>query len=97
MKKLIYILLVLALTAVISYGDLLLAQAGVTLPMPAEVAWFVFYILGMLAQLALYWHSYSYVQTTYAVAYDVLRQQMEEEPVVEAQPKKLPWDTYTEE
>lgn len=87
----------LALTAVISYGDLLLAQAGVTLPMPAEVAWFVFYILGMLAQLALYWHSYSFVQTTYAVAYDVLRQQMEEEPVVEAQPKKLPWDTYTEE
>lgn len=84
----------LLLTAVLSYGDVILSYLGVTLPISADVAWFAFYILGALAQLVLYWQTQSYVQTTYAVAYDILRQQVPVTPPVKQPPKALPWDDY---
>ena len=61
--------LLLALATAVCYGDALLRFAGVTLPISEEVAWFGFYLLGMLVQLAVCWYGYSYVQTTYATAY----------------------------
>ena len=88
--------LLLALALVVSNGDLLLVWLGIQLPFSADVTWFVFYLLGMLMQLLVYWYTYSYVQTTYAVAYEVLQQQPEE-PVQPVSAKALPWDDYNAE
>ena len=89
--------LLVAVAMLVSYGDVILNLLGIALPFTSEVAWFIFYLLGMLVQLAVYWYGYSYVQTTYATAYEVLRQLPFEEPVQKAAPTKLPWDTYEEE
>ena len=89
-----YLLVLLA--AVVSYGDILLDYLGVPLPFSSDAAWFIFYLLGMLVQLAVYWYGYSFVQTTYATAYDVLRQQPEIVPTRKEPPKNLPWDPYEE-
>lgn len=85
-----------AVCILLGYLDYLLPLVGVTLPVSADAAWLLCYILGLLAQLALYWYAYSYVQTTYACAYDVLRQQLEETmpPMV---PQNLPWEEYKTE
>ena len=87
--------LLLGLTGVIGYLDLILPQFGVGLPISSDAAWFVCYILGLLAQLVLFWYAKSFVLTTWAAAYEVL-QQAEETPVpVQPQPKeRLPWDEY---
>ena len=89
--------LLLAVALLISNGDLLLTWAGITLPFSANAAWFVFYLLGVLAQLAVYWYGRSYVQTTYAVAYEVLLQEQPEEPEQPVLNKALPWDDYNAE
>ena len=90
--------LLVALAMAVCYGDTLLGFVGVTLPVSEEVAWYGFYLLGMLVQLAVYWYGYSYVQTTYAIAYEELRQQLPvEEFLPKAKPQKLPWDTDNEE
>lgn len=83
------------LVLIVSYLDLILPALGIALPVSADLAWFVFYILGLLAQILLFWYSHSYVQMTRAAAYEVLCQQMEEEnPIPQQPPKKLPWDDY---
>ena len=92
----------LALTAVVGYLDIILPQLGVDLPMSADVAWFVFYVLGLLVQVVVCWRSQSYVQTTYAAAYTVLQKQFLEQMAQQlAQqtpaPQNLPWDEYKTE
>ena len=89
--------LLVAVAAVVSYGDMLLNILGVALPFSKDAAFFIFYLLGMLVQLAVYWYGYSYVQTTNATVYELPRQLPFEEPVQKAVPTKLPWDTYEEE
>lgn len=87
--------LLLGVSAVVVYGDLLLSALGISLPMSADAAWIVFYLLGLGVQLVVYWQTHSYVQTAYGVAYDLLRQQ---DPVLPAQkpaPENLPWEDYT--
>lgn len=59
----------------LSYGDVIAKPLGITLPISSELAVLVFYLLYGAAMLALYWRFGSYVQTTYAVAYDTLRYQ----------------------
>ena len=61
------------LLTVLCYGDVILPVLGVTLPFHADVAFFVFYIAAMLAQLALFYLYSNKVQTTYAIFYDTLR------------------------
>lgn len=62
-------------SSVLYYGDLVLPLLGVTLPMSSDAAWLLFYVLGAVAQFALEWQFCARVQTTYALAYDRLRQQ----------------------
>ena len=85
-------------SVVVTYGDLLLPLMGVTLPMSADAAWFVFYLLGAVIQLGLYWYGYSHLQTTWAVAHDTLRQMLQEQLTAQVIPKpapqNLPWDDY---
>ena len=93
--------LLLAVSAAVSYGDLLLPWMGISLPISEDLAWIVFYLLGMVVQLVVFWYAFSYVQTTYATAYDVLLQQKDTEQPQQVQPeekepKSLPWNDYNE-
>ena len=74
----------------VSYGEEILALAGVSLPVSPDVAFFGFYILYVLCQLALAWYSGSYVQTTYATAYDALQAEAAEKPAPLV--RQFPWD-----
>jgi len=61
-----------ALVTVLCYGNLLLELAGVTLPMSADVSFFLFYGLYALCQILLHSLFRGRVQTTYATIYDDL-------------------------
>lgn len=76
------------------YGDVILEGLGVTLPISADAAFFGFYGIHILCQLALAWKTQSYVQTTYAQAYEALRPEAQdpEPPVM----KNVPWDYLPE-
>lgn len=74
----------------------LLGALGVPADGVSQWVWLGIYILALLLQVAVYWRSYSYVQTTYAAAFDVLRQQKPEPPKPRPVPKNLPWDNNYE-
>lgn len=63
-----------AVTA-LCYGDQILPAMGIHLPFSEDVAYFVFFVIGMAAQLVLYWYARARVAVTYAKAYDALRPQ----------------------
>jgi len=67
-----YYLLQLA-AAAISFGPEILLLTGVSIPLSADVQFFLFQALYCLASLAIVWCFGAYVQTTYACAYDALR------------------------
>lgn len=77
----------LLLTA-LAYLDMILPALGIALPQNAFL-WLI--LLQAVGQLALYWWAGSYVQTSYAVAYDSL-QASAQLPAVPAGPKHQPWD-----
>lgn len=60
------------LLSVVCYGDLLLELAGVTLPWPSEVSYFVFLLLYAAGQLGLYYWKKNEIELTYMAAYDSL-------------------------
>lgn len=59
--------------AALCYGDKILPALGVRLPFSEDTAYFVFYVIGIAAQLLLYWYARARVSVTYAKAYDALR------------------------
>lgn len=68
------------LAAALCYGDVFLPALGVTLPFGSDTAFFLFYVIGMAAQVALLYFRGNYVQTTYGVFYGTVsgpRQEME--------------------
>lgn len=68
-----------ALVVFLSYGDLILPMLGVDLGMSQTVAFFVFYVLALLAQLGLYVWKRPLVMATYARYYDAVRPRPREE------------------
>lgn len=68
-----------ALVLVLAYGDAVLDALGVTLNMSATTASFIFLVLALLAQTALYAWKKPQVFTTYALLYDRLRSQPREQ------------------
>lgn len=60
------------LVSLVCYGDLLLAAIGVPLPIDSTVAYFLFLILYLAAQLGLYCWKQNEVSVTYAHAYQAL-------------------------
>ena len=54
----------------IGYLDVILPFLGIALPISSDTAFFLFYILHLLSQLALAWWAGSYLQTAYATAFD---------------------------
>lgn len=60
------------LTVALCYGDLILGMLGITLPVSADVSYFLFYALYLAAQLGLYVWARNSVECTYAAGYDAL-------------------------
>lgn len=84
-----------ALSGVAMYADVLLGYAGMELAVSAEALWIGSYLLGCLIQLVVYWQFYGYVQTTSAIAYEELRTQPAPQPKPQPAPQNVPWDdTY---
>ena len=85
----------MGLSVVVCYMDVLLPMLGIPLSMSGEVAWLVFYVLGLLVQLAVFWWGKAYVQTTWAAAYETLCRQLETPPAPQKQPEAgQPWEPY---
>ena len=62
-----------ALLVAICYGDQLLPVLGIQLPWSKNVGFFLFYVVSLLCQLALYVAARNKVEATYVLAYDALR------------------------
>ena len=69
----------------IGYLDVILPEFGVTLPVNADVAFFLCYSVYILCQIGLSWWAGSYVQTTYATAFDSFIPQAPDAPVEQPQ------------
>lgn len=63
-----------AVIGLVCYGDMLLPMLGIDLPFSSTVSYYIFYLLSMLMQLALYYFGMNRVYTAYAVAYDALQE-----------------------
>lgn len=60
------------LALALCYGDVILDMLGISLPISADVSYFLFYVLYLAAQLALYVWARNRVECTYAAGYDAL-------------------------
>ena len=78
------------LAVVISFGDQLLALAGVELGISPDALFFLCYGVYIAIELALAWFAGSYVQTVYSCAYDALKQEFEADPTPRC--RRFPWD-----
>lgn len=85
----------MALSVAVMYADVAL-QLAIPETVSRDLLWLVCYALGVLLQLLLIWRRGSYVQTTYAAAYDQLLQAPAEGPRPRPTPQNLPWDYETE-
>lgn len=85
-----------AVTIAICYGDSLLGALGVTLPISADVLYFVCYGLYIVGQLALQWWAGAQVETTYARAYDSLRAKYypQQPPQPQTPPRQDSWSNW---
>lgn len=61
--------------SLLAFWDLLLPAVGITLPIDGTVAMFLFFLLQSVASLAIAWAWQSRVETTYALAYDGLKEE----------------------
>ena len=61
------------LASLLCYGDMLLPMAGVNLPMSDTVSYYVFFVLYLAAQFAVYYYLRNPAETAYAIAYDSIR------------------------
>lgn len=64
--------------SVVAYGDLLLPLLGVTFPWSNVVSFYLFYVLSLVLQIAVYSLCLNKVQTAYATAYETLRPRPQE-------------------
>ena len=62
------------LLAVLSYGDSLLALAGIALPVSPTVSYWLFYGIYLALRLVVAWKFFAYLQTSYAHCYETCRQ-----------------------
>lgn len=65
-----------AVISLVCYGDLLLPMIGITLPWSNAVSYYLFLVLSLLMQMALYYFGMNRVYATYAVAYDALQEEL---------------------
>ena len=84
------------LSLLVCYGDVLLAMLGIALPWSATVSYFVFLILSLAIQFAVYYFFMNRVAVTYATAYETLLQSLQEKASVKpSATANVPWkDQY---
>ena len=78
-----------ALTIVLCYMDVILGWLGVALPFDTTTAYFLFFSLYLISQLALYWWRKNEIDVTYACAYEFLRKNHDPKP--QPKPQDQPW------
>ncbi len=76
------------LAAMLAYVPEFLAAIGIVLPISNDGAYFLFYGLYIAAQCALFWAYGGYVHTTFAVAYETLRENVQNQF---PNPGNTPW------
>ena len=64
------------LISLVCYGDILLPMVGVNFPWSNEVSYYLFLVLSLVMQIALYYFGMNRVYGVYAVAYDALQQEL---------------------
>lgn len=64
------------LISLVCYGDILLPMVGISFPWSNEISYYLFLVLSLVMQIALYYFGMNRVYTTYAVAYDALQQEL---------------------
>ncbi|MBQ8834188.1 MAG: DUF975 family protein [Oscillospiraceae bacterium] len=69
----------IALTAVLCYGDVILALLDISQPFSSTVSYYLFYVLSLAAQLGVYWFFRNRVEVSYALAYESIRPKEEPE------------------
>lgn len=79
-----------AVTVLLSYVDLVLLYLGVSLPMDADVLYFVCCVISLAAQVLLFAWAKGKVMTTWAVVYDTLHRQTPERKMFPVQ-RPTPW------
>lgn len=77
------------LTGILCYADVILGLLGVTLPFSPDAAYFLFFGLYLVSQLALYLWRKNEVEVTYACAYEFLRSNHDPKP--QPKPQNQPW------
>lgn len=68
------------LSLVVCYLDLIFSAVGITLPIPSDVALFLFFGLYAVIRFFLCWQSGSYLNTAYAIAFDSIAPKAPENP-----------------
>ena len=66
----------LLVISLVCYGDLLLPLLGISFPWTDTVSYYLFYILSLALQFALYVFATNRVNAVYAVAYDALMEDL---------------------
>lgn len=61
------------LISLIAYGDMLLPLIGISFPWPDTVSFYLFYVLSLGLQVAVYHYFLNRVNVTYAIAYEILK------------------------
>lgn len=74
----------------LSLGTIFLEQFQITLPINAEIASFAFVIVSMLLRMILYYYAKPRMMVTYAVFYEYLAAESQQEPSP-PKPMKMPW------
>jgi len=70
------------LVGLVSYADMLLPMVGVTLPFAGDIAYFLFYALGLISQFALFFLLRNRVEVIYAQVYEARRPKPKNDGVV---------------
>lgn len=78
------------LIAVVAYADVILPAMGISLPVSADVMFFLTCVVHVVLQLLLAWQYSAHVQTTYAHCYDTLKNAAP--PAPKPMPQDEPWD-----
>ena len=81
------------LTMLVCYGDSFLALLGISLPWSPMVSYFVFLVLSLALQFAVYYFFMNRVAVTYAAAYEALLASLQEKAGVKPDvPANVPWN-----
>lgn len=84
--------LVLILLSVVNFGDVILKELGIALPLSADVGSVLFYVLAIGCQVGFCWQYQATVSTTYALTYQQFNDGLSAN-IPQPKPANVPWST----